>query len=203
MPAQSDALANVYATSLLDLADQAGGEDKILEVADELEQIVELARSGRNFGEFLSSPIVDAKQRGESIRRIFSDNVTDLTLRFLLVLNEKGRLGHLEPITVAYDRLVQERFGRVEVNVYTPAPLGEAQLESIRNRVRDALGREPVLHPYTDPMMIGGLKLRIGDQLIDGSVAGQLRRIRHNLLTEGTNTLRDRINRIIEGGSTS
>ncbi len=203
MTAQTDALANVYASSLLDLADQAGGEDKILEIADELEQIAELTRSNRNFGEFFASPIIDVSKRGQSIRKIFSDNITDLTLRFLLVLNGKGRLGHLEPITVAYDRLVQERFGRVEVNVYTPAPLGDQQLESIRNRVRDALGKEPVLHPYTDPMMIGGVKLRIGDQLIDGSVAGQLRRIRQNLLNEGRDSLRDSIERIIDGGAAS
>jgi len=198
MPAQIDALANVYATSLLELAEAAGGEDKILEIADELEQIVELTRTDKQLGEFLASPIIDTKKRGESIRRIFSDNVTDLTLRFLLVLNEKGRLGHLEPITVAFDHLVQEQFGRIEVNVYTPAPLGDDQLDSIRSRVREALSKEPVLHPYTDPSMIGGLKLRIGDQLIDGSVAGQLRRIREKLMTEGTDELRQRIEGIID-----
>jgi F-type H+-transporting ATPase subunit delta len=111
--------------------------------------------------------------------------VTDLTLRFLLVLNEKGRLGHLETISDAYDQLVHAAFGRVEVDVFTAAPLGAGQLDSIRSRIGAILGKEPVLYTYADPAMIGGLKLRIGDQLIDGSVASRLRRIKHSLLASG------------------
>jgi F-type H+-transporting ATPase subunit delta len=191
-----DALASVYARSAYELAQQAGGEAKVAEIAEELEQVCELARADRRFREFLGSPIVDRKARSEALRRIFSDRVTDLTLRFLLVLNDKGRLGRLETINAAFDRLVQESYGRVEVNVYTPAPLGDEQLDTIRERIRSALGKEPVLHPYTEPAMIGGLKLRIGDQLIDGSVASRLRRLKNEIMTRGSSILRDRSDRI-------
>lgn len=200
MPAQSDALAAVYAASLYELADAAGGDDKILEIADEIEQLSELARSDRRFGEFLSSPIIDESKRGESLRRIFENRITDLLLRFLLVLNDKGRLNYLNAIAVAYDQMVQARFGRIEVNVYTPAPLGDAQRSAIAQKIRNALGKEPVIHPYTDASMIGGIKLRIGDRLIDGSVAGQLRRMKETLLNEGRDEIRQRIDRIIDGG---
>src|SRR5690554_5926623 len=145
MPAQSNALANVYATSLYELAEAAGGDEKILEIADELEQLSELMRADRKLREFLSSPIIDVHKRGESLRQIFQNRVTDLLLRFLLVLNEKGRLNYLESIFAAYDQLVQARFGRVEVNVYTPAPLGESQRSVIAEKIRSALGKEPVL----------------------------------------------------------
>lgn len=200
MPAQSDALAGVYATSLYELADAAGGDEKILEIADELEQLSELMRSDKKLNEFLSSPIIDEEKRGESLRRIFQNRVTDLLLRFLLVLNDKGRLNYLESIFAGYDQLVQARFGRVEVNVYTPAPLGDAQRSAIAEKIRNALGKEPVIHPYTEPSMIGGIKLKIGDRLIDGSVAGQLRRMKETLLNEGRDELRQRIERVIEGG---
>lgn len=195
---QTDALATVYARSLLELAEQAGGSDKIVEVASELEQIAELARSDKAFHEMLSSPIVDRAARGESLSRIFSNRVTDLTLRFLLVLNNKGRLNHFDAIAAAFDRIVQESFGRIEVDIFTPAPLGGEQQEVIRGRIATALGREPVLHPYTDASMMGGIKLRIGDQLIDGSVASRLRRIKNGLMTRGSTAVRDRITRIIE-----
>lgn len=200
MPAHSDALAAVYAASLYELANEAGGDEKVLEVADELEQLVNLARTDKKLGEFLASPIIDVDKRGESIRKIFQDQITDLLLRFMLVLNAKGRLNHIESITAAYDAKVQKRFGRVEVNVYTPAPLGDAQRAAISDKIRAALGKEPVIHPYTEPSMIGGIKLRIGDQLIDGSVAGQLRRMKESLMNEGRDELRQRIDRMIEGG---
>jgi F-type H+-transporting ATPase subunit delta len=67
----------------------------------------------------------------------------------------------------------------------------------VRDRVQSALGKEPVLHCYADEHMIGGIKLRIGDQLIDGSVRTQLRRMRAGLLSS-RGELRDRVSRIIE-----
>ena len=74
------------------------------------------------------------------------------------------------------------------------------QLGQLRDSIHKALGRDPVLHPYTDASMLGGLKLRIGDQLIDGSVANKLRRMKRELLADGAAHLRERLDRIIEDG---
>src|SRR5688572_2961951 len=115
MPKQTDALANVYARSLFELAQQAGGEAVITSVQSELEQVCELMRSDKSLHEFFASPIIDKARRSKSIQRIFGEQVSDLVLRFLLVLNNKGRLSHLEAVGAAYDRMVQEAFGRVEV----------------------------------------------------------------------------------------
>ena len=205
MPRRIDALANIYARSLYELAEQAGGRDKIVEVAQELEQTCELARADLTFAEFLGSPIIDKARRGGVLRRIFHGNVTDLVLRFLLVLNEKERLSHLQPIGDAYDQLVHEAFGRIEVDVFTPSPMEADQIEAMKQRIGSALDREPILYAYSDPTMIGGLKLRIGDQLIDGSVASRLRRMKHSLLSarEGPPAAGDRISRFYEEGGTA
>ena len=199
----SDALAKVYARSLFALAEEAGGRDKIEEVSDELEQIAELMRADRKFREFLASPVIDPGKRQESLQRVFANRVTDLTLRFLLVLNERRRIGHLEPISEAFGQLVQEAFGRVEVDVFTAMPLEAEQRTKLTQRIRDALGREPVLHPYTDPSLLGGIRLRIGDQLIDGSVVSSLRKLRQSLLTSGGAALRKRISGLIDEGKAS
>ncbi len=197
MPA--DAVARVYAKSLYELAEEAGGRSKILQVASELEGICELARNNKSFGEFLRSPIIDRARRAASLRRICHEKVTDLSLRFLLVLNEKERLKHLELISEAYDQLVDTALGRIEVDVYTATPIDEEQLDSIKNRISTALGKEAILYSYVDQEMIGGLKLFIGDQLIDGSVASRLRRMNKQLRVRGAD-LAGRIGRIIEEG---
>lgn len=193
-----DALALVYASSLFELAEEAGGRAKIEEVNDELEQIIELARTDRKFGEFLHSPIIDVNARQEALRAVFNDRVTDLTLRFLLVLNRKGRLSKIEDIAASYDHLMQDSFGRVEVDVFTAGPLGDEARSEIKRMVQAALGKEPVLHSYTDPKMIGGIKLRVGDRLIDGSVASKLRRLKDDLLNEGGAAVRARFDQLIE-----
>lgn len=198
MPTQLNALATVYARSLFELAQKAGGESKINEVADELEAISDLLRSDKKVHEFFASPIIDRTSREASIRRIFSNRITDLTLRFLLVLNNKGRLNQMEAIAEAYDHQVQESFGRIEVDVYTASPMEQEQTTALRDRIKAALGKEPVLHSYTDRSMLGGLKMRIGDQLIDGSVASKLRRMKREILADGASQLREKLNRFIE-----
>ncbi len=190
---QPDAVARIYARSLYDLADKAGGRAKIEEVLAELEEILDLARADAQFGELLSSRIITPAARGASLRRIFGGRVTDLTLNFLLVLNGKSRIGLLPAFVGAFDSLVQERLGRVEVDVFTAERLDAAHLGALRERLTATLGREVVLHPYVEPSMIGGVKVRIGDHLVDGSIATQLRKLKDQLAHEGAANLRARL----------
>jgi F-type H+-transporting ATPase subunit delta len=189
--ANIDAVARVYAQSLLELAEAAGGEDKIAELGEELEGLLEIIRSEPAFAEFLRSPIVKRSGRGDSLRRMLDGRVSDLLLRFLLVLNGKGRLGRLSDIAAAFDEMLNERFGRIEVDVFTvDGRLDDAQMGLLADKVRTRLGKEPVFHQYSDPSLIGGLVLRVGDQLIDGSVRGRLRGLRESLLDRGAAAIR-------------
>ncbi|MFM9994186.1 MAG: ATP synthase F1 subunit delta [Phycisphaerales bacterium] len=193
-----DALADVYAKSLYRLADEAGGHEAVGGALDELEAVMELARGDARFGEFLASRVLSVKDRARSLKAIFDGRIDPRTLRFLQVLNLKGRLSHLPAIVAALDRLVQEKFGRVEVDVTTAAPMSADDLRSITARLQTALGREPVVHPYTDVSMIGGVRIQIGDRLIDASVATGLRRMRDTIADAGAARLRDRAERIID-----
>jgi F-type H+-transporting ATPase subunit delta len=194
-----DALAEIYAKSLYQLADEQGGRTQVEAVLSELEQLLELARADKRFSEFLASRVVPASLRGGSLEKILKGRCSDLTLRFLRVLNDKNRLGHLPAIAGALDRLVQEKFGRVEVDAYTAQALGPEETSALRDQLRAKLGREPVLHAYVDPSMIGGLRLQIGDQLIDGSVSTQLRRLRQQFSEKGAATMRTKFDRTVEG----
>jgi len=195
---QADALARIYSGALFEEAERAGGQDAIESTLAELEDILAIAREDPQFAEFLTSKILPAEKRGDSLRAIFKGRVSDLTRNFLLVLNEKGRLDHLGAIAAAYDERLQERFGRIEVDVYAASPIDDAQAGAIEGRLREVLGKEPVLHRYVDESMLGGLRLRIGDQLVDASVSTQLRRMRERLGASGADEIRSRIERIID-----
>mgnify|MGYP001389444418 CR=1 FL=1 len=194
-----DATARVYARSLFDLANKQGGQGAIESTVAELEEILEIARQDARFGEFLSSPSISTADRAKVIEKVFKGRVSDLTYKFLQVLNEKGRIGQLPAITAAFDQESQEKFGRVEVDVFTVEPVSPDLLRTMRERLAQVMGKDVVIHPYTDANMIGGVKFRIGDQLIDASVATHLRRLKDKLDNEGGANLRSRISKIIEG----
>jgi len=195
---QPDALAQVYARSLFELAEARGGQPLLEHVLAELEEILDLSRRDHRFSEFLASRILSASARAASLRRIFSSSLQPLTLNFLLLLNEKGRLSHLPAVVAAFDALAQKRFGRVEIDLFTPAPLSSAELDHIKARLSKAIGKQAVVHPYTDHSMIGGVRLRIDDRLIDASIASQLRRLREILATRGPARVRAIAERAID-----
>lgn len=196
--ARPDALAKVYAKSLYQLADEHGGQTAVEDTLGELEDILEIARSDPQFSEFLSSRVLNQADRTKSLESIFTGKVSDLTLRFLLVLNEKHRLSHLIPIVESLDEMVQQRLGRVEVGLYTAQPIDSGEIASIKAQLNQALGKEAVLHPYTDPSMIGGVRLQIGDRLIDASLQTRLRKLRDQLADQGGSALRAAAERIFD-----
>lgn len=190
--AQPDALAKVYAKSLFEIAQSQGGQQNAESILGELEDILEIARNDRSFNELLASRLIDAKKRDASLVRMFEGKVSTLTLNFIRQLNRKGRLANLSQIAVAMDTLVQEQFGRIEVDVFTASPISASELENVRKRLSDSLGKDVIMHPYTDSSMLGGIKLRMGDQLIDGSIQAELRKMRDVLLNKGSANVRGR-----------
>lgn len=202
--ARPDALANVYAKSLMALAEEHGGPEQAEATLGELQEILELARQEPQFQEFLASRVVPKPKRDAAIERIFAGRADELTVKFLRLLNRKGRLGHLPAITAALDALVQQRFGRVEVDVYTAEPASAETLGLIRDRLSAALGGKTIItHPYTDESIIGGVRMRIGDRLIDASVSTQLRQLKEQLKTRGSTEVKGRSADFLDNSTTN
>lgn len=188
--AQPDAVAMTYARSLFHVLMAQGGQPAVEAAQGQLEDVLELARADRKFGEFLSSRIIPEAQRTKSLAKIFEGKLSPTTLNFIQVLNEKGRLPSLPAVVEAFVQHVQKAFGRVEVDVYTATALEPNERADIQNKLSHKLGKQVVLHAYVDPTMLGGVRFQIGDQLLDGSIKTQLARLRDQLTTRGAATVR-------------
>jgi F-type H+-transporting ATPase subunit delta len=196
-----DALSEIYATSLYEVCQKSGGKAAVQETLDELEAILTMARKDPAFNEFLASQVLPARDRGASLRKILEGKVSTRTLTFLLVLNDKDRLGRLPSMIQSFHDKAQEAFGRIEVDVHTAGPISSADLGAIRDRLASALNKEVVAHHRSDPAMIGGLKLRFGDRLVDGSIATRLRRFRDQLSEGGAARIRARVGDMIDASA--
>lgn len=193
-----DSVSRVYAKSLFSLVEHAAGREGLERTLAELEEILQLARSMPEFGEFISSRVITPDRKIASLRRIFEGRVEPSTLNFLLVLAGNDRLRMLPGILAAFDELFQKAFGRVEVDVYTASPIDEDDRRALAERIRSQLNREPVIHAYVDPTMIGGVRIQIGDHLIDASLSSRLRRLTDQLDTSGLPRVRSALDTIID-----
>ena len=172
-------LAIAYAEALLQLASEANIAES---VGDELDALQEIIAGDAEFSQLLASPAISAEERGQFLHRVFDGQASTLMMHFLGLVNEKGRLNLLTSIAAAYKDLLDQQQGVIEVDVTVAHQVTNDELDSIRKKVSDALKREAVVYQYVDPSIIGGLILRVKDQLIDGSVRAQLSAIRQTLL---------------------
>jgi len=191
-----DALAEVYARSLLEAIDGQGDVQPDT-IETELGELVELIEADPQRAALIYGRQLTQDQRRASIDKIFKDRVSDVTWRFLQVLNAKDRLGHLPTIRAAFEQQLKQRRGEVDVLVYSAKPLDDAQKQTVGDRISAAINAKALIHNRVDERLIGGLKLRIGDQLLDGSVARQLDKMKATLIRRGRESAREG-NQVIE-----
>ena len=179
---QHSQTAIAYARSLLELANEQNAAESI---NTDLQQLREALESDPTFGHFLRSPSISDDERLGVLKRAAS-GAPQLLNNFLGVLGNHGRLGILPEVAAAYDELLGEQLGKIEVDVTVARQLSPDQLEEVRRKVSAALKKDAVVHQYVDESIVGGLILRVQDQLIDASVRSQLRAMREQLMAAGT-----------------
>ena len=177
---QPSPVAAAYARSLLELANERGQTEQIgREVAD-LKQVLD---DNPTFRQYLADPGIGGDERAATIDKVFAGRADPLLVNFLKVMSAKNRLRLLPEVCDAFDALLDEQLGKIEVDVTVAKKLGDSELDEVRQKVGKALGKDAVIHQYVDESILGGLILRVGDQLIDGSVRRQLEAMRERLLT--------------------
>jgi F-type H+-transporting ATPase subunit delta len=173
------AVADQYAQAILPLAREAGGEEDIL---DELGHVETMLREHGQFFQLVESGLLPGPQLQALLERAFRGRVSDLTCNTLLVIARHKRLGRLGTIVQASRQLFERQRGRVPVQVITAVPLDEATRAAVTETIAAMLGREPVLDVRVDGRVLGGLEVRVGDEVYDATVAGELDRLKASLL---------------------
>ncbi|RMG34404.1 MAG: F0F1 ATP synthase subunit delta [Gammaproteobacteria bacterium] len=129
----------------------------------------------------LGSPQLTREQKAQLVLDIAGGRLSGEGENLVRLLAENGRLALLPEIASLYEARKAEHEGTVEVDVTTAYPLKPAQEQVLSEALKAKLGREVRIHSHEDPELIGGFRLRAGDMVIDGSVAGQLQQLAHEL----------------------
>ncbi len=170
-------LARPYAKAAFELAQ--GGKE--LAAWDDMLTLASVIASEESVAGLLESPHVGATRVVKLLVDIGGERFNEKFRDFISVLGSNGRLPLLPEITVLYRRMRQKAENRLLVRVVSAVPLEEGQ----SSRMRDALARrfesEIELENEIDPSVMGGAVIYAGDQVIDGSLLGRLRKLEQNL----------------------
>lgn len=173
------AVAGNYAETLLELAAR---DDAVDEYGDWLAEMAAYYRNEVDVRRFLDTPRVTLEEKKEAIRSAFGDRAPETFVHFLLVVLDKGRHRVLPAIEKRYRDLVDEREGRVHATVTLAREPDEQTKERVAGRLSDIVGREVVPHFRTDENVVGGIVVRMADQVMDGSLRRRLDDLKRELL---------------------
>ena len=175
-------VVNIYARAFADvvIANRLDAQKTVAEA----QQISGLVRDSKVLRDVWEAPSIPAEQKRAVLDSIVKKAGFSRPLRnFIAVLIDKGRIRFLNDIVVQFGRELNERLGFAEAAVTTARDLSPGERAELENDLSRVTGKKIRAHYAQDRSILGGAIARVGSTVYDGSVKGQLERIRQQLIS--------------------
>lgn len=163
--------AQRYAKALLGVADETDSVESVLEDVNLINNTLE---GSRDLVMFLRSPIVKYDDKSAVLEEIFEGKVQEVTSRFLKLLARKSRIYLLDQVVRAFIQQYNEYANILEVDLHTARELTDTQQGELQKALEEKTGKEIDMTIILDESLMGGVAVRIGDTVIDGTIKHML-----------------------------
>jgi F-type H+-transporting ATPase subunit delta len=167
-------IAEVYSRALFEAAKE---NDVLDRVHDEVGEFADALSEDRNLQVFLFSPYFTSEEKKDGVRRIVSD-ADERLVNFLELLAERHRMPVLFRIRDSFDAMWAEENKLLPVTVTSAVELDEGLVSDIGERIQEQTGRRVELASTVDPEVLGGLRVQVGNMVLDATVRNRLERLR-------------------------
>ncbi len=167
-------IAEVYSRALFEAAKE---NDVLDRVHDEVGEFADALSEDRNLQVFLFSPYFTSEEKKDGVRRIVSD-ADERLVNFLELLAERHRMPVLFRIRDSFDAMWAEENKLLPVTVTSAVELDEGLVNDIGERIQEQTGRRVELASTVDPEVLGGLRVQVGNMVLDATVRNRLERLR-------------------------
>jgi len=176
------AIGSRYAKALIEVVLAPGSRVDPKKALEELRRVVEMIEASTALHNALLSPAVPPSRKRAVVGRLIEPmGVSRAVRNFLFVVIDHRRIHQLKAIVDEFDALLDERLGFVRAGVSSATELSGAQKSSLEVELSRLSGKKAKLTFSIEPALIGGVVARVGSKLYDGSVRGQLERLRVKL----------------------
>lgn len=169
------AIAQRYAAALFELAEEHNALDQ---VAADLKAFRDMAAASDDLIRLLRSPVIGRDAQVRAITAVADKaGFSDLTRRFLGMVAGNRRLFSVDGMIGAFLAHLAAKRGEVTATVSAAAPLSDAQLSSLTETLKAAVGSKVAIDVHVDPSLLGGLVVRVGSRMIDNSLRTKLQHL--------------------------
>jgi F-type H+-transporting ATPase subunit delta len=163
-------LARRYATAVFELAREANAVDA---VGGDLDKAAGVIYGDDEILRFYLSPVFGRGEKEALLLRAFDGKLSDIALHTLLLLVRKRREPLLQPLASEYRTLARQASGKEPLEVVSARALGPGELDAIVAHLAKSYGKAFEVTARTDPSLLGGLRITMGDRRIDGTLSGR------------------------------
>jgi F-type H+-transporting ATPase subunit delta len=168
-------IAERYTAALFDLADERRMLD---EVASDLRQLRAMLAASVDLSRLVRSPILTRGEQGKAISALVAQaGFSPLVRDFLAVVAKNRRLFAIPAMIEAYLEKLAERRGEITAEVVAARPLSDSQLALLSEQLRRSVGRRVSVDARVDSGLIGGMIVKVGSRMVDGSLKSKLQRL--------------------------
>ena len=171
-------VARRYAEAFFSIAQE---QNKIDQYQQELEKLVQVIEETENLKEYLAHLLIPAKEKKEIVAKIFTGQISDTTLNFLNVLIDKRRETYLTAVVLEYKDMADEFRNIAKADLVAAQEVSEEDVKMLAEKLSASIGKTVQLKVSVDPALLGGVTIRLGDQIIDGTVAKKLEMLKEQL----------------------
>ena len=175
----NETIARNYAATLFDLALKHEGLDTF---AQGMDTVLGLLDQNPSFKLFLETPRIADRDKKELLKKVFGTILPRPLLNFLQVTVDKRRQRLLGAMGDEFHALVDEHMGRTHVTVTVARALDAETLEELSKKLSALLGREAIPHVRVKPAVLGGVHLKTGDTVYDGTLRRRIKQLRRQLV---------------------
>lgn len=172
-------LAQKYARAIFEVAAEEG---QLREFGAQLAEVNKVITSQPDLQAFISNPQVQTEAKKEVIDKLFKEDLTGFVYNFIMLLIDKRRETLLKEIVAAYQKMANQAQNIVEAKVTVASALTKAQEARLIQKLQETTGKTVVVDTTVDKGILGGVIVRIGDKLIDGSVMRQMQALKAQLM---------------------
>jgi F-type H+-transporting ATPase subunit delta len=166
-------IARPYAEALF----QVAGKGDLKQASEQLDAIAAVAANAQ-MRQYADNPKATVDQVFDVITAVVKSPLSDATRNLLRAIIENGRLAALPEVAVQFHALVSERSGVSEATVYSAFPIDAAQLTAVVASLEKRFGRKLTASVQVEPELIGGIRVVVGDEVLDTSVKARLEQMK-------------------------
>lgn len=176
----AELIGNRYATALFQAVQESETTDAA-SVLQELRGIHESMQEVPAFQQFFDSPVISDGEKKQFITDAFKGKISAEVLHFLLILVDKGREHYFNDIVNTFQQLTQALHNQVKAVAVTAVPMSQEAQTKLAASLSAMSGKQVTLENQVDESLVGGVVVRMGDRVIDGSVRNRLSLLKEDL----------------------